>query len=108
MTYEDLKNLHSKYFSLGYLNTKCGNKFVLVGLICYLTHKFKMEKPDVTPYKIIMQIDEGLSLPEDFAKSISVICEDFMYGCTEFPTFGVEEKDMISTIKNLLKTYMPF
>jgi hypothetical protein len=106
MSYDELKKIYIENFSLGYLNTDINNKFALISLICYITMKAKMKKPDVTTYQIIMKIYNDL--PEDFIKALAIICDDFSYGCTEFPTFGIQPKDMIDTIKNLLKSYLPF
>ena len=36
------------------------------------------------------------------------MCEDFAYGCKEFPTFGIKDKDIPLKIKEILKTYLPF
>ena len=106
MDYESLKKVFSDNFSLGYLNTDAGNKLVLISLICYLTQKLKEKKPGVTHYQLIMKLAKDL--PENFVVGLSIICEDLAYGCTKFPNFGVEDKKIPETIKNLLKTYLPF
>jgi len=43
-----------------------------------------------------------------FLKSLACVCQDIMYGCKEFNTFGVERKDVPKTIKKLLNEYVPF
>jgi hypothetical protein len=106
--YEMLKKIYSDNFSLGCLNTNMGDKLALISLICHLTQKAKEKKPFVNPYQILMSLTKDYALPEDFIVGLSIVCEDFMYGCKEFPTFGVEEKNVIFTIKNLLKSYLPF
>lgn len=108
---ESMNNLRQLYidkFSLGYLNTDISNKFALISLINYLTYKAKKKSPDITHYKIITKLCEGLGLPIDFIKRLSIICEDFGYNCTEFPTFNIEDKKIVGTIKNILKSYAPF
>ena len=47
-------------------------------------------------------------LPQEFIDGLSVVCEDFAYGCKTFPTFGIEDKKIVSTIKNILEKYVPF
>ena len=51
-SYEEMQQLYSRYYSLGYL--------------CY---KLRQKKPDVTPYRIIKKII-GDNLPEDFIKGL--------------------------------------
>lgn len=109
MTYEDLKQLYNENFSLGYLNIDVGNKLALIALTCHLTKKAQAQKPDITPYKILMQITAKDPLPEKFIKGLAVMCEDFMYGCTEFPTFGVATPgEMAKYIAKNLHEYLPF
>lgn len=106
-SYNDLKEIYNKYFSLGYLNTDINSKFALISLVGYLVFRLKQKKPDVTPYQVIKKII-GEDLPEDFIKGISVVIEDFSYMCREFPTFGIEPKEIPSTIKKILMSYIPF
>lgn len=105
--FEEMQRIYGKYFSLGYLNCDINTKFALISLICYLTHKLKEKKPDVTPYKIIRKI-MGDTIPEDFIKGLAVICSDFEYGCNTFPTFGIEDKQIPKKIKDILSEWLPF
>ena len=58
-------------------------------------------------YDIIKQIAKE-EIPDAFCRSLSVICEDFAYGCSEFPTFGIEDKEIPGKIKEILLTWVPF
>lgn len=107
-SYDELKNYYKDNFSLGYLNTDINNKFALISLICYTTLKAKDKKPDVTHYNVIRSITRDMGLPHSFEKSLAVICEDFSYGCTTFPTFNLKGSDIIKTIKEILNSYVPF
>lgn len=106
--FEEMRQYYLRYFSLGHLGTDINSKFALISLICYVTMKAKEKKPDVTYYKIIMKMAEKDSLPESFIKSLAIMCEDFGYGCSEFPTFNIKPAEMVPTIQRLLKTYNPF
>lgn len=106
--YDEMRKLYAKRFSLGHLNTDINSKFALISLICYVTNKLKDKKPSVNHYNVIRSIIKSDDLPEDFIKGLAVVCEDFSYGCTEFPTFNIEPKNMPSTIQNILKNYLPF
>ena len=55
-----------------------------------------------------MKVSQNLGLPEDFIKGLAIVCEDFSYGCTEFPTFGLEGKDILKQIIEILKSFVPF
>lgn len=105
--YADMQEIYSRYFSLGHLNTDINTKFALISLVCYLTSKLKEKKPDVTHYQIIRKII-GEGVPEDFIKGLAVICSDFAYGCTQFPTFGIEDKKIPDKIKEILLSWTPF
>ena len=56
-----------------------------------------------------MQITAKDPLPEKFIKGLAIMCEDFMYGCTEFPTFGIKTPaEMATQIGKILHEYLPF
>lgn len=105
--YNVMQDIYRKYFSLGNLNTDINSKFALISLICYITYELQKKNPDVTHYQIIRKI-VGTEIPEDFIKGLSVVCSDFSYGCTKFPTFGIEDKKIPLKIKELIDTYLPF
>lgn len=107
-SYSELKQLHSENFSLGYLNTDINSKFALISLICHVTKKSREKNPDVDCYKIIQALNKDDIIPQDFVKSLAIICDDFMYGCETFPTFNIKGADMIKTIREILKKYIPF
>jgi len=111
LSYEERKEIYSQYFSLGYLNTDIGSKFALISLICYLTHKMQLKKPDVTCYKVIMKIIDKESYKHDldFITNLSIICDDFMRNTSEFLTFDIKSgKEMAKKIREILGTYVPF
>lgn len=107
MTYENLKKIYTEHFSLGHLNTDINSKFALISLICYLTERIKAKKPDVTCYQIVYKLANDI-IPEDQINSLSVICSDFAYGCHKFPTFGIEDKNIPATIREILSNWLPF
>lgn len=111
LSYEERKEIYSRYFSLGYLNTDIGSKFALISLICYLTHKLQLKKPEVNCYKVIMKIidKEAHNYDLDFVTNLSIICDDFMKNTSEFLTFDIKSgKEMAKKIKEILSTYVPF
>lgn len=107
-SYEKLKILYAKYFTLGYLNTDINRKFGLISLVCYVTNKLKEKDQSVTHLLVLQKINADLNLPEDFIQSLSIICEDFSYGCKDFPTFNIKPSEMIDNIKEILKSWIPF
>ena len=45
----------------------------------------------------------------NFIKGLSIICDDFAYGCTEFPTFGIKTPgEMAKQVQSILSEYLPF
>lgn len=113
MKFDELKKFYSEHFSLGYINasnnrSNIENRMVLISLIDYVTYKAKLKNPDVTHYQIIMKLSQGLGLSDDFIKGLAIVCEDFAYSCKDFPTFGLEGKNILKEIVTILKSYLPF
>ena len=113
MNFNELKRLYNENFSLGYINSghnrsAIEERMVLISLICYITYKAKLKNPDVSHYEIVMKLSKNLGLPETFIKGLSIICEDFSYSCTDFPTFGLKGNDIIKESISILKSYIPF
>lgn len=108
-SYKELKDIYSNYFSLGSIAADINNKFGLISLIGFLTHQARQKNPDATCYQVIMKVTEGRSLPQERAKSLAIVCEDFMYGVTKFNTCGCKSsKEMIEQINNILDNWLPF
>lgn len=86
------------------------NKFALISLTCYITDKLKEKNPDVTHWSVLYKINKigNNPVPEDLLKGLAVICSDFGYGCTKFPTFNIEDKKIPTKIKELLNMWIPF
>lgn len=110
LPYEKLQELYKKYFSLSYLGNDINNKFALISLVCYLTNKLKAKNPDITHWTVLYNINnKGISrVPEDILKGLAVICSDLGYACTNFPTFGLKDKEIPNKIKEILNNYLPF
>ena len=108
MKYVDLKKIYEENFSLYHLNVDMQKKFAVIAMICSLTKALQSKKPDVTVYQVIMKISQNMGLPDDFIKSLTVICEDFMTCKGEFLTFGLKIKDMPKEIRQILNQYIPF
>lgn len=107
-SFDELRHMYSGYFSLGNLNKDISSKFFLISAICNLTKLAKAKCPDITHWQVIYKLADGMQLPEEFLKGLAIVCEDFSYGCTEFPTFGISQKELIPKAKEILNTYMPF
>ena len=115
MKYKELENIYKDVFSIGYLNpaptstmTSFERKLELISLICYVTHKMKMKNPDTTYYQVVMKLSDKLGLPDKFLIGLSIVCKDFGYSCSEFPTFGLKGQDIIKEIRGILSSYLPF
>ena len=111
-SYSELEKYYSKYFSLGGLNTTIENKFGLISLICYITQQVRKKNPDATCYQVIMKIVGDSPINDynmEFLRGLSVVCTDFMNHTTEFLTFDLKSsKEMITKIREILNTWLPF
>ena len=108
MTYKELEAIFGQYFSLGNLNININNKFALISLICYIVTSMKKKQPDVTYYQVVYKLAHPEGIPDDNIKGFAVMCEDFAYGCKEFPTFNINPKDMPNTIRGIFHKWCPF
>jgi hypothetical protein len=108
LSYLEMCDVYSKNFSLHNILGGMQNKFFLIGSICRLTHAAKQKSPGVTHWQIIKKLTFDLHLPERFLMGLAIMCDDFAYETNEFPNFGVEDKDVIPKIKEILKNWMPF
>ena len=109
MTFKEMERLYKEHFSTGYLATDINNKFALISLIGYITTHMKAKKPDVTYYQVVYKLAEGTGLKEEDIYKLSIMSEDFAYGCEEFPDFNIKNTgDMAKTVQNILNEYLPF
>lgn len=110
MEYRELKNLYDSNFSLNFFGKDFSNKIAIISLVCHLTETLKAKKPDVTYWTVLYKLNKKCTnpVPEELLKRISIICEDFSYGCSIFPNFGVKEKDIPDKIVEILNTWIPF
>jgi len=115
MNFEELRKFYSEHYSLGNLNlpeskehSSFERKLILISLINYLYAKNKPKNPDLTYYSLIYKLSKNLGLPDNFLKGLAIVCEDFSYNSSEFPTFGLEGKKILDKIISILKTYVPF
>lgn len=107
MKYEELKNTFNSYFSLSTLGNDFSSRIALISLICYLYNRLKPKQPDLTYWTLVYQLGNKL-LSENVLKGLSVICENFGYNCSEFPTFGIEDKKIPAKIKEIFANWLPF
>lgn len=108
--YEELQKIYRKYFSLPRLSTDASDKLALICLICHLTEVLKQKKSDITHWSVLYQINKksGFPVSEDQLKGLAVVCSDVADGCTTFPTFGLQDKEIPNKIKEMLNRWLPF
>lgn len=108
MNYKELSKFYEDNFSLSYLNTDFIDQVALISLICYLTQQMQKKKPGINCYEIIMKIATN-EAPIDFLESLSIVCQSFYRINGKYETFNIKDsKTMISKIREILRTYVPF
>lgn len=108
MVQNELERVFKEYFTTGYLAVDINTKFALISMICYITEHLKKKKPDVTYYQIVYKLAHPEGIPDDNIKGFAIMCEDFAYGCKEFPTFNINPKEMPKTIRDIFHKWCPF
>lgn len=106
-SYIDYKRIWANCFSLGYLSHDITDKFALISLICYVTYKLRLKTRNGDYYDVIKKLADN-KLSEQSIRKLAVTCEDFGYGCSEFPVFGLSSKEIIPKIKELMSNIIPF
>lgn len=109
-SYEELERTYTDFFDFPVCGCNITKKFELISLVCRLTDLIKRKKPDVTHWTILYQLNQkgSCGVEEGVLKGFAVVCSSFAYGCSEFPNFGVEDKDIPKKIIEYLKNWLPF
>lgn len=105
-TYDELRSIYARYFTTGYSGFDINTKFALISLVGFVTHKLREKNPDVTYYQVLKKL--GGDIPIESLKGLAVVCSDFCTGCKDFPTFGLEPKQIPAKVKEILRGWLPF
>ena len=111
LSYDDLKNIYHKYFSLSNLSKDMTNRFGAISLICYLTKSQKIKTPDITCYQVIQKVlgRGDANVTDEFIKALAIISEDYMLNCEEFNNFGLKNtKEIVDKLNSIFKEFLPF
>ena len=113
LDYTDKLQVHNRVFSLGTFDSPDLNeKLILISLVSLVTRKMREKDPTATPLSILMKITGQVKDNSgfyQFLESLSIIVEDFSYGCTKFDTCGLtNSQDIINKIKEIINTWLPF
>lgn len=113
LDYTDKLQVHNRVFSLGTFDSPDLNeKLILISLVALVTRKMREKDPTATPLSILMKITGQIKDNSgfyQFLESLSIIVEDFSYGCTKFDTCGLtNSQDIINKIKEIINTWLPF
>lgn len=114
LSYEDKRSFYFCNFSTGtFVSKKLSNKLALLSLLCLLTKKLREKEGGLTVKSVIEKILQRPLLNEhgfdSFLISISIICEDLLFGVEEIDNFGfTDSKQVVNKIKELLNEWLPF
>lgn len=108
MDFNEKKQFYVSNFGLGYLGKDIQSKIKLICLICAMYEKVKETKPSLTMIQLINSINRQGMITDSMAEGLAIMCEDFAYGCSDFPTFGIQPKDYIKVVKEILTKALPF
>ena len=113
LNYQDKITVYNNAFSLGKMNSDDLNeKLVLISLVALTTQKMKLKDPKITPIQILMSITgqkRDDSAYYQFLEGLSIIVDDFSYGCKKIDNCGCKtSQEIINKIKEILSTWLPF
>lgn len=109
-TYDELRELYARFFHLPMFGDDATEKLALISLICHLTKSIQKKKSNTTCFDILKQLNDkgNCGAKEEWLMGLSIICTEVAYGCTSFPTFELNDKDIPKKIVELLKRWLPF
>lgn len=110
ISFEEVNEYYSKHYSLSYLGNNMSNKLACIALTCSITFDLRKKNKNITCYDVLLKVGKDFSETDKntFLKVLGAICENFMYGCDTFPTFGIKSQDRPKQLKLLLDNYLPF
>ena len=56
ISFDKLRQIYSKFFTLGYLNSNLSDKLACIALTCYITNEVRKKNKSVTCYDILLKI----------------------------------------------------
>lgn len=109
-SFEKASAIYQKLFSIGYLTTNFEVKLLCITLTCYVTGELRKKGKKVSCYDVLLKVGKSFSQDEKdgFLRALACICEDLMYGCEEFSTFGIEASQVPITLRDNLRKFCPF
>lgn len=107
LTFDKKQQIYNKLFSFGFAGKEYTDRVALISLLNYILQKLKNKNPSIKLLDILKKLKPKY-MPEENLHSIAIIAEDLGYGCTDFPTFGIEDKKIPEKIKELLSLWVPF
>ncbi len=112
LTYDQKRDLYIKSFSFGSIGKNVNDKLILISLLSVTYMKMKVKKPDITVLDILKSITKQAPDNSSFyqlLESLSIVVEDYSYGCIEADTCGVStSQEIIEKIKQILNQWVPF
>lgn len=93
------------------LKAPLDNKFALISLLCYITNQMRAKDKNWKVLKSIKLIrnDKFSQNSPEFIEGLSSLCEDLMFGQTEFPTFELNSyREMFNVINSVMDQELPF
>jgi hypothetical protein len=111
-SYEDKLTSYKNIISTQFFGDDMNAKMVLISLLARTFIGYKKKYPTKTMKDLVFMIakpDKNDSSYINFLESLSVMTEDFSYGCTKFDACGcTTSKEAIAKIKQILTLWNPF
>ena len=112
LTYDQKRDLYIKTFSFGSIGKNVNDKLILISLLSLTYMKMKVKKPDITVLDILKSITKHSPDNSSFyqlLEALSVVVEDYSYGCTDADACGLNSsQEIIEKIKTILNQWVPF
>jgi len=115
LSYKDKVTIYNDFFDLGGITSmSLNNRMALVSLICLVTFKMRQKNTSETCHSVLKKIIKSEDMLRNtqfgnFIEGLSIVCENFMYSCTKFDTFGLKSsEEIVNKIKELLDEWLPF
>ena len=112
LSVEEKSLVYTRCFGFGTLSSdKLNDKIMLISLVGLTASKLKEKNKDLKTLDILIQITKASKkdMVYDFIVNLSIIVDDLSYLVKEFDSCGFNEsKQIISKIKELISSWVPF
>ncbi len=110
LSYEDRLNIYKEEYAVYDFGVSVKDSHKLVSLLCILTIALRKKTPTVKVEDVLVKCGVTREAYYDFVEKLSINCDCILkYDKPELDSYGfTKAADMVTEIKRIMETYLPF